>query len=353
MTQTNKTSNKQFWRNHFSSAEAGTNLSWGSVIAGVVTFFAVFLLLTFITTAIGFGTFKPTSNDPLAGVGTGMLIWSALSLLLSLLAAGFLSGLAARKAGMLHGFLTWALSTTLLVVFLTSGIFSAVGAVGQVLSTTLGAVGNAAGAVASTAGGAAEKGLELVGAQFSEIDTKELQTQVQSVLKDTEEPALQPEYIQGMLNDSKNDVLQAAKEFAVNPNNSDAIFQGLMDKLKGRADELGKAADKDAIKKAVAKNTSLTQQEADQAVENIHKGLQNASDEAKKQLDQAEKKLNEFKAQAEKTAKEARETAENVSHTISLASVLLFLAMLVGLVLTSVAGYVGSNKTRDLTVAQQ
>lgn len=76
--------------------EAGYNISWASVIAGVVTFIAMLLLFSLIGSAIGFGMVSPTSTNPLDGVGTGVLIWTVVALVLSLGAGGFVAGLTSR-----------------------------------------------------------------------------------------------------------------------------------------------------------------------------------------------------------------------------------------------------------------
>ena len=76
----------------------------------MVTFFATLALLSLIGSAIGFGVVEPTSNDPLAGVGTGVLIWTVITMILAFLAGGFVAGVASRRVGVLHGFLTWATS---------------------------------------------------------------------------------------------------------------------------------------------------------------------------------------------------------------------------------------------------
>lgn len=65
--------------------DAGRNISWSSIIAGVVTFIAFLIMFSLIGTAIGLGVTDATSNDPFAGVGTGLAIWGILSLLISLL----------------------------------------------------------------------------------------------------------------------------------------------------------------------------------------------------------------------------------------------------------------------------
>ena len=96
----------------------------------MVTFIALFFTLSLIGYAIGFGVADPTSNNPLDGVGTGLIIWTIITLALSFLGAGFISGVTARRVGLVHGFLTWGSSVIVMILlfsYLTVGAFSAVG----------------------------------------------------------------------------------------------------------------------------------------------------------------------------------------------------------------------------------
>ncbi len=354
----NKTKNS-FWQRHFVT-EAGCNLSWGAVIAGVVTFFAVFMMFSLITSAIGFGVLSPTSDNPLSGVGTGVVIWTVITLIVSLFAGGFVSGLAARKTGMLHGFLTWSLSMILLFVMITSTLFSAVGALGRVVGGTIGFVGKAAGNVTSKVAEVASEGLSSLGDEISQqigdVDTTELKAQMQDILRDTDTPELQPEYIDGQMKSAREELVQAAKDIAVNPGNAESILDELGQSLTARVDNIAKSADKEALKSAVAKNTELSQEEADQAVENLHTQINKAAEEAKVQIENGKKALAEAQKQAQETLNQtvdqAREYAESASNTVSTASILLFIGLLLGMVLTAFAGYVGSKKVEG-TVVQE
>ena len=64
--------------------EAGYNISWGAILAGVVTFLALLITFSLIGSAIGFGQVEATTNHPLDGIGTGLLIWTIVSFILSL-----------------------------------------------------------------------------------------------------------------------------------------------------------------------------------------------------------------------------------------------------------------------------
>jgi len=97
------------------------NVSWGAIIAGVVTFLAVSVLLSLVTAGIGLG-----------GSGIGAGIWSVIALALALAAGGFVAGALAVRSGLLHGFLTWATSLVValaLTVWLSASLLGAVGGI--------------------------------------------------------------------------------------------------------------------------------------------------------------------------------------------------------------------------------
>lgn len=96
-----------------------SNVSWGAVIAGVVTFLAVTVVLSLVTVGLGLGG---------AGIAAG--IWGILALGIALAAGGFVAGALSVRSGLLHGFLTWATSLVValaLTVLLGAGVLGAVG----------------------------------------------------------------------------------------------------------------------------------------------------------------------------------------------------------------------------------
>lgn len=329
--------------------EAGYNLSWGSIFAGVVTFIALFMTFSLIGSAIGFGMVEPTSNNPLDGVGTGLMIWTVVTLILSLFGAGFVSGLAARRVGLVHGFLTWATSmivTIVMLSYLTIGAFSVVG---SLLGNIASAVGSGVENVASGTADVASKAFDEITGNMGDIDTDQLQTDVRDVLKDTDVPELQPNYLQDQVSDATSDITDAGKKIATDPNKADEIIDDLSTKLQDRATKISDSVDEDAISNAVAKNTDLNQQEAQEATQNIVNGLQKASDEAQQQIETAQQNLEQAKQDIDQAVKDARKKADEVSDATAKASIWGFVAMVLGLVLTSIGGMVGANlvKTAD------
>lgn len=326
--------------------DAGRNISWSSIFAGVVTFIAFLIKFSLIGTAIGLGVTDATSNDPFAGVGTGLAIWGVLTLLISLLAAGFVAGITAARAGLVHGFLTWATSVIILFVLLTFTTINTFQTVGSIFGSVGSAVGQGAGSVASTAGNAIQSTFDNVTENFSGADTAELEGNVNEILADTDIPELQPGYLEGELEESRNEVLDAGKELAVNPENSDAILQDLGDSLTARAEEIQESVDEEAIAEAVAANTELSEAEAEEATTNIVDGLNQATNEASQQIEDAQVALEDASQELESTIADVRQSTEEATQTASTISIWGFVALLLTMVVTSLAGIFGSSFVR-------
>lgn len=99
-----------------------SNVSWGAIFAGVVTFLALTILLSMVSAAMGL--------DGFSGLATG--IWTIIALAVALAVAGYVAGALAAHGGLLHGFVTWAaslLSIVALTGLLGSSLFGAVGSV--------------------------------------------------------------------------------------------------------------------------------------------------------------------------------------------------------------------------------
>ena len=108
---------------------------WGAVLAGVAVGISVQLVLTLLGIASGLSL---SSVSAVGGPALGALVWAGLSMLIAAVmgtyVAGRMCGLKRKTDGLLHGAVTWAV-TTLLFVFLAtsasgsllSGLFSSLG----------------------------------------------------------------------------------------------------------------------------------------------------------------------------------------------------------------------------------
>jgi polyhydroxyalkanoate synthesis regulator phasin len=286
---------------------------------------------------------QPTSDQPLNGVGTGVIIWTILSLILSFLGAGFVSGIASRRIGLVHGFLTWASTSILLILVLSYASIGILSSVGSLFGNIASATGSGIETVASGLSDTVSNTFDKVTENMDSIDTRELQDNVEQVLQDTDVPELQPDYLKNELTEVTDEVTDAGKEIATNPENSDKIIDDLLNKLDNRANKIGDGVDEDAIANAVSSNTELNQQEAEEATKNIVNGLKTASEEAQNQIKAARSTLEDAKDELNKAVQEARETTEEASNAASKASIFGFIAMLLGLIVTSIGGLLGSN----------
>lgn len=337
-----------FFERSTSALPAGTNLSWGSIIAGAITAAACFATLSLLTAALGFGIFSPTNANPLAGVGVGTGIWTAITLVVSFLAGGFIAGFSARSTGMLHGAITWALSLLILVVFVINSIAQVLGMASNVAGGVAKGAADVAGSAVTASTDALSLGFDKATEAMGDVDTSKLQENVEKYLADTEIPELQPDYLNKQLEESKDEIGKAAKEIALNPDNAGKIVSDLSASLKDKAQKIADSADKDAIANAVSNNTQLNQTEAEEVTNNIYNGLDAANKQAQKALDEASSSINKLAVEADKKVEEAKKEAEKASNKISSGSVITFLGLIAALALSAWGGKMGEDKALEL-----
>ncbi|QDZ27052.1 hypothetical protein [Noviherbaspirillum sp. UKPF54] len=94
---------------------------WGAVLAGVVVGISVQLLLTLLGIATGLSATDVSQGE---GMGTGPLLWAGLSMLIAAFVGGYvaarMSGLKRKADGVLHGAVSWAVTTILFSMLATS-----------------------------------------------------------------------------------------------------------------------------------------------------------------------------------------------------------------------------------------
>lgn len=111
-------------------------LSWGSVIAGVILSVIVYLTMSVLGTAIGASMLSPLSRpDTLHGFGFGSGVWVIVTTVLAVFVGSYFAGRCAPVLGWLHGLLSWAVMTLLLVYGMTSLITGAVSTAGSIAAT--------------------------------------------------------------------------------------------------------------------------------------------------------------------------------------------------------------------------
>lgn len=325
--------------------EAGYNLSWGSIIAGVVTFLALFIVFSSIGSALGLGIIDFTSNNPFSGLGTTAIIWAVVTALVSFFSAGFVSGVASRRLGLLHGFITWASNLIVSVIF-----------VSMILSSLLSLAGRASGGVANVAGDAIGAGADAATTVVTEgfdslqenldIDQGEMEQQTVEILEGTGIEELQPDYLNDQLDDARKDIQEAAQAVITNPDNADQILRDLGDQLSARAENVSQEVDEEAISNSISENTDLTGPEAEEAAENIVEGIEQANQTAQEGLNSAVEALNQVPEELDAAIQELQQTAEEAS-TVSAWSLFgLFIAHILMAIVSSLGGRMGARLTK-------
>ncbi|RZI40265.1 hypothetical protein EGT07_24610 [Herbaspirillum sp. HC18] len=139
-------------------------IRWGAVLAGVAVGISVQLALTLLGIATGLSTTDVAQGE---GVGTGPLIWAGVSMLVAAFVGGYvaarMSGLKRKADGVLHGAVSWAVTTIMFAVLATSvggtlvsGVFNNMGQLARATAaganaSPLGAIMRAQGARMDTA----------------------------------------------------------------------------------------------------------------------------------------------------------------------------------------------------------
>lgn len=119
---------------------------WGPILSGLMIALVTQLILSALGAALG-SSFLSESGAPrtnAGGVGTGVGIWSVISLLISLFVGGWVTthacGPMNRSTALLNGAILWALTLALSAWLLASGVSGAFG----VLASNAGEVANQA-----------------------------------------------------------------------------------------------------------------------------------------------------------------------------------------------------------------
>ena len=324
------------------------SISWGAIIAGAISFASVFTVLSLLVGALGLGIFSPNSENPIQAMGIGMAIATIIILIISFAISGFISGAFSKGQALLHGFMSWALSIMLLFALVINMISSALGLAGSAAKTVASTTGDIAGSVASTAAEGAGNVLSSVGDSISDVDTKQLEKNIEGVLKETDVKELQPKYLKSQLDQSKNEIEKAGKEILTNPENSDKILDDLSNSLEKKAKSITDSVDKKTIQEEVYKNSSLSAKESEEAVNNIYEGMDKASKEASKQIEKAKENIQKAKKDMKKTVEDAKDGAESATNKASAGAFLVFLFFIVGLAIEVYMARIGEEYVNNI-----
>ena len=171
-----------------SHGHAHTRISWGAIFAGAVMALASQLAFSLLGLGLGASAANPYSDNPVGGLGFGAAIWTLLSVLISLFTGGYvagrLAGMPRQQDSMLHGLVTFGLTSLLGFYLLTSGLGSLIGGAGSLVSSI---VSKATSAASNAAPGLIDSAKDKLNA--SGFDTSDIQGQMDQLLRQTGMPA--------------------------------------------------------------------------------------------------------------------------------------------------------------------
>lgn len=157
-------------------------IRWGAVFAGVAVGVCVQLVLTLLGIATGLSSTSVTEGEP---VGVGPLLWAGVSMLIAAYVGGYvaarMTGLKRKVDGVLHGVVSWAVTTLLFATLATS----AGGAMmSGIFTNVMPATSAGAGASGGTAGGVVGFLRMQIGNNVSPAAMRTLQDHIQAGRRD-------------------------------------------------------------------------------------------------------------------------------------------------------------------------
>lgn len=301
-------------------AQAIKRVSWGAIFAGVILAMGLQLLLSLLGTGIGMSTIDPlqreTPTDGTLGMSAG--VWWAISSLIALYAGGWvaahLAGIPRKLDGVLHGLMTWGLSTLIIFYLLGTAIGSIIGGAFSVAGGVASTATQGIAAVAPSVAKAASDQLSQ-----SDMSWNDIKTHAQKLLSQTGKPALQPEAIK-----------QEAQDTAKMPAATAAEFDSLLDKFIRQGKGVASEVDRDAVINVLVAR-GMSQDEAAKTVANWQQTYEQGKAQAEK-----------FKAEAEQ---KARVVADQAAGAVSKGALWGFIALLLGAIAAAIGGAIGRPRT--------
>lgn len=293
-------------------------VSWSSVFAGAAITLVTYLVLSVLGTAIGAGAIEPMAQgNPLRGFGTGAGAWLFISTLLAIGAGAWVSGRTAPDRGGLHGLLSWTVSTLLTTWLIASLAGSLVGTAGNIAGKGMSL---AADGVAAAAPGVGQTIKEQLGKNGISLDWDSLKSQLDTTLKQSGKPELDPARLEQKADASSADTKQTATQASTDPTQAGDQLKQWFDRIQKAGEPALNAADKQALVNIVAARTGNSTAQAQQIVDNYAQAYQ-----------QAAAKVEQLKQQAEQ---QAREAADAGAKQVSKAAWGTFFILLLGAALS-------------------
>lgn len=298
-------------------------ISWGAVLAGVVISLVVYVVLSVLGSAIATSIFDPKGEvNPLAGFPFAAGAWVIVTTVISVVAGSYFAGRAAQTLGWLHGVLAWGLVTLLTTYALTALAGNIIGTASSVFGKGLAVAGEG---VARAAPGLADKAQATL--KENGIDFGNLQAELDTLLRQTGKPELNPDKLKEKANAATDDAKATAAQTAQQPQQADTDLNGWFERVKHSAQPALNAADKEALTNIIVARTGKSPEEARQIADNYERTYNQAMADYARLKQEAEVK--------------ARAAADAAARNFARASWWTFALLLVGGLVAGAAGNLG------------
>ena len=236
-------------------SQGRSSIQWGAIVAGLALGLAVQMLMTLLGLAIGAWSIDLREAQPTDGIPLATGLWTGMSMLISAFVGGYaasrLSGVPSRTEGIYHGAVLWGVTSvvfawlgTTALSFMIGGVFTTIGGGLQMLSQ---GVGTAVTAVSA----------KMPGTGISNITAADLRNQIESVLKATEKPELQPSTLSKDIDKKTAQARQGQSVQKV----SDSTIGEIRDKLV--------AMDRDAAVNIMVNKLGMSEKQAQEVAQTV------------------------------------------------------------------------------------
>ncbi len=322
-------------------------ISWGAIIGGVITVLALSILLSILGTGFGLTMVDPYSDQPAAGVGKAISLWSFISVLISLAVGGLVAGRLAGAAGTSHGFLVWA--TSLIIAIIISGMLigGALKAAGNMVGSIASATGGVVASVASSMAGSGDDMRNMLDSTLGQagenggLPADQTPKNILVALQNSQVEALRPDYLSKQMAATRDDVQSAIGAIMKAPDSLDSEMDRLTAKLKQRTDSISADIKREDVRQALTENTRMSPEEVNQATESVIKSKQQMTNEVKQRLEALEQQVARAKTSVRDMKERAKQQADVAAKAMATSALWSFFALLLGAVVSALCGWWG------------
>ncbi|MDV2986101.1 UNVERIFIED_CONTAM: PhnA-like protein [Methylobacteriaceae bacterium AG10] len=268
-------------------------VSWGAVFAGAATALVSQVVINLVGVAAGLASVglnsaeNPTASSFSLGAGAWFVASGVIASLIGGLIAGRLAGKPLRGIAGLHGFVSWVVTTLVVLYLLTSAASGIVGGAVSTVGSALGGAGNLVGGTVQTAAQAAAPSLTKI------------------------------------------------------PNPLDQIEQRVKDQSAGQDPQAARDAAVSAMRALLSGNAADKQQAETRAADALAKAQNIPVDQARQQVQDYQKQYEQAVASAKTQAEEAAKTAKSVATQGALYA---SIALIVGAIAAFLGGLLAAPK---------